>query len=401
MNVKWETENWNVSQANYWDEVREKFNIPENVIFHDATLRDGEQSPGVVFSKEDKINIAKQLDKLGIQRIEAGMPAVSQEDYEAIKEITKLGLKSKIFCFSRALQGDIEKAIDCGVDGVVIELTCGESRLRYLHPNWTVNDVIKQSVEAINFAKKNGLYVVYFPYDTTRANPTFLKELLTGVCAKSNPDAVAVVDTTGTIIPSAVGTLVRRVKEYTKGLPVEIHTHNDLGMGVANALAAVEAGAEVVHGCINGLGERCGNAAIEEIIVAAEALYGIDTGINTKLLKETCLMVEKISGVKLSFNKPIAGTAAYMKESGTGIQMANDHPLVTFPIGAEYVGASRELVLGKKSGKDSIKVKLKDMNIQLTDEKILDLLNQVKTMSAQVRRYLTDDEFKEMVKKAL
>lgn len=308
-----------------------------------------------------------------------------------------LGLKSKVFSFSRALPADVEKAVDCGVDGVVIEITSGESRLRYLHPNWTVEDVARQSIEAINYAKKAGLYVVYFPYDTTRANPGYLKTLLELVCAKGKPDAVAVVDTTGTIIPSAVKVLVKKVKEYTGGMPVEIHTHNDLGMGVANALAAVEAGAEVVHGCINGLGERCGNASLDEIIVAAEALYGIKTGIKTELLNETCKMVERISGVMLPFNKPIAGPAAYMKESGTGMQMANDHPTVTFPISADFVGAQRVYVLGKKSGKESIHVKLNALGISLPEVTVLQLLSEVKQFSIEHRRYLTDEEFKAMV----
>jgi methanogen homocitrate synthase len=400
-NNPWESESWNVSQCNYWEEVRNKFELSTNLQFHDATLRDGEQSPGVVFSVEDKISIAQQLDKIGMHRIEAGMPAVSQQDFDAISQISKMGLKSKIFGFSRAMPGDIEKVVASGVSGTVIEITCGESRLKYAHPKWELEDVVKQSVDTIRFAKQHGLYTVYFPYDTTRSAPAFLKELLIQVCEKANPDAVAVVDTTGTIIPSAMRVLIHRVRGYVKGRPVEVHTHNDLGMGVANALAAVEAGAEVVHGCVNGLGERCGNASIEEMIVAAEALYGIKTGINCSLLKETCLLIEKLSGVKVPFNKPIAGPAAYMKESGVGIKVAYEHPLVTFPIGEKFVGGTRVLVLGKKSGKDSINMKLNEINIKLPEEKVETLLDQVKQLSIKERRYLTDQEFKDLLDKIL
>lgn len=393
----WETENWNVSQCNYWDEVRESFRLAPHIQFHDATLRDGEQSPGVVFSVEDKIAIAKQLDEIGMHRIEAGMPAVSPQDFEAIRRISRLGLKAKLFAFSRAMPGDIEKVVASGVSGAVIEITCGESRLKYAHPKWSLEDVVRQSVETVRFAKRHGLYTVYFPYDTTRADPAFLKELLREVCEQADPDAVAVVDTTGTILPSALRVLVGRVREYVGGRPVEIHTHNDLGMGVANALAAVEAGAEVVHGCINGLGERCGNAAMEEMVVAAEALYGIRTGIDCSRLRETCLLLERLSGVKVPFNKPIAGPAAYMKEGGVGIKVATEHPLVTFPISDRFVGGRRTLVLGKKSGKDSIHMKLDELHETLSEEKVERLLAQVKELSIRERRYLTDAEFRALL----
>jgi len=399
MSKKWLTDNWYVSQVNYWDEVTQDFNLPDKVIFHDATLRDGEQTPGLVFSIEDKIKIAKKLDELGVHRIEAGMPTVSEEDFQAIKKIAALDLKkSKIFSFSRAMAIDIDKAVECGVTGVVIEITCGEDRLKYIHPNWKLDDVARLSIETIKYAKKHGLYVTYFPYDTTRSNPLFLKELLKQVCEKAKPDSIAVVDTTGTIIPSAMKILVHKVKEFTGGMPIEVHTHNDLSLGVANALAALEAGAEVIHGCINGLGERCGNVAIEEVIVAVEALYGIKTGINTTKIKETCDLVQKLSGIKNPFNKPLAGEAAYMKETGIGIEIAKKHPLITFPIAAKYVGASRRLVLGKKSGKTSIKVKLEEMGLEVPDEETIKvLLSAVKTKSINLRRYISDDEFKEMV----
>lgn len=401
MKEPWFNDNWYVSKANYWDEVVEKFQLPEKVIFHDATLRDGEQMPGVVFLPEDKVRIAKMLDKLGVQRIEAGMPAVSSQDFQAVKDIVNLKLNSKIMAFSRTMESDIEKAIDCGVWGTVIEITCGEFRLKYQHPKWTIDDVVKKSVDTINYAKKQGLYVVYFPYDTTRSDPAFLKELLKQVTEKSDPDAVAVVDTTGTIIPPAMKQLILNVKEATGGRPVEVHTHNDLNLGVANALAAMEAGAEVIHGCINGLGERCGNIAIEEIAVAVSSLYGIETGIKTEYIMEACKLVEELSGVKLAFNKSLVGQAAYMKESGVGIEVAKNYPFVTFPISPAYVGAKQLLVVGKKSGKNSIKVKLEDLGLELSDDIIEKLLDIVKTKSIEMRRYLTGDEFKGIVGQVL
>ncbi|MHB8916699.1 MAG: LeuA family protein [Desulfocucumaceae bacterium] len=402
MSQPWISQNWCVSQLNFWNEVTRGFQLPDKVMFHDATLRDGEQTPGVVFSREDKVRIARQLDKLGVHRIEAGMPAVTSEDFQAVKDIVNLGLKnSKVFCFSRAMAADIDMAVECGVWGVVIEIACGEMRLKHQFPTWKPEDVIRRSVEAIKYAKKNGLFVTFFPFDTTRANPHFLRELLQEVSEKAKPDSVAVVDTTGTIIPVAMKLLIRKVKEFTGGMPVEVHTHNDLGLGVANTLAALEVGAEVLHGCINGLGERCGNAALEEIIVAVSALYGVESGIATEYIKETCDLVEELSGVRMSFNKALAGQAAYMKESGIGIEVAQQVPLITFPIASEYVGATRKLVLGKKSGKGSIKIKLQEMGLDVPDGMQEELLSVVKSSSTELRRYLSDDEFREIVERVL
>lgn len=395
----WESEFWNVSRMNYWPCVYDSYDLPEKVIFHDATLRDGEQTPGVVFTIEDKLVIAKQLAKIGVQRIEVGMPAVSDQDFEAARQIAALDLSSQTLAFSRAVPGDIEKVVASGVQGAVIEITCGESRLKYANPNWTIDDVVRKSVDTIKYAKKAGLYTVYFPYDTTRSEAKYCKELIERVCEEADPDAVTVVDTTGTATPNGIKALVRNVKEYAGGRPIEIHTHNDLGMGVANALAAVEAGAQVVHGCINGIGERCGNASLEQIVVALETLYGIHTGIDTTRFVETCKMVERLSGVAIPYNMPIAGTAAYMKESGVGINVATKFPQVTFPISEKYVGASRKIVLGKKSGKESIHVKLEELGLHLEEGKISTLLSEVKNLSIQERRLITDREFESLYHK--
>jgi len=395
----WESKFWNVSRMNYWPEIYDSYEIPEKVIFHDATLRDGEQSPGVVFTVEDKVAIAKQLAKIGVQRIEVGMPAVSDQDFEAARQIAALNLPSQTLAFSRAVPGDIEKVVASGVNGAVIEITCGESRLKYANPDWTIDDVVRKSVETIKYAKKAGLYTVYFPYDTTRSDPKYCKELIERVCEEADPDAITVVDTTGTATPNGIKALVRNVKQYAGGRPIEIHTHNDLGMGVATALAGVEAGAEVVHGCINGIGERCGNAALEQIVVALEALYGIKTGIDTTKFVETCKLVEKLSGIAIPYNMPIAGAAAYMKESGVGINVASKYPQVTFPISEKYVGAERKIVLGKKSGKESVKVKLEEYGLELDEEKAAVLLSEIKSLSIKERRLVTDEEFKELYNK--
>src|SRR3990172_7109747 len=196
---------------NYFDEARKGFTLPKNVVFHDATLRDGEQTPGVVLRREDKIEIAKMLDEVGVDRIEAGMPAVSEEDFEAIKAIAKLGLKAKIMGFCRAVRGDIDLNIKAGTWGVIIETPAGYLRIRNQY-RWTEEEAIRRSLDGIRYAKSQGQYVVFFPFDATRADVNFLERMLTTVYNEARPDAVALVDTTGSAMPQAITYLTNMYK---------------------------------------------------------------------------------------------------------------------------------------------------------------------------------------------
>lgn len=397
----WICENgWWTSELNFLPEIRQSFSLPRKIVIHDATLRDGEQTPGVVFRKEEKLALARALDSIGVDRIEAGMPAVSEEDMEAVKEIVKLRLNSQILVFSRALQSDIDKAVECGVWGIVLEVPSGKPRLDYQF-NWTGEEVIKRSVDAINYAKNKGLYVSYFPYDTTRAEIAFLRTLLKEVTRQSRPDSVAIVDTTGCALPEAIKFLVRETKEITQ-LPVEIHTHNDLGLSVANSLAAVEAGAEVIHVCVNGLGERCGNTPLEEIVVCLQTLLGINMDrIQFKELYELSQLVQRLSGLKSAENKPLVGNLTFRRESGLGIDVYQKEPRVAFAIHPAFVGRKFEMALGKKSGRPSIKTKLEEFGIETTEEKIAELLAKVKQKGIEKKGLLSDDEFKVILKETL
>jgi len=389
---------WWVSPYNFVDDVTATFDLPEKVEIHDATLRDGEQTPGVVFRKDDKVRIAQKLDAVGIERIEAGMPAVSQEDFDAIKAISKLGLKAKIFTFARALAVDIDKAIDCGADGVIIEVPIGYPKLKYQF-GWTWEDVLRKSIDSINYAREKGLYAVYFPYDTTRARDEDLTNLLAGIMKESPPDSVGVVDTMGCALPEAIKYMVKRVKKLT-GLPVEIHTHNDFGMGVATELAAVAAGASVVHSCINGLGERTGNAALEELMVGLEVLLGYKTNYKFDEILSLCKLAEEISGVTPATNKPITGKGNYTRESGIGVDMVMKKPLSMFATDPQFFGRKGEVVLGKKSGKASVSYSLEKLGIEnVSDETIAEILAEVKKMGTEKRSLLTAEEFQGIVER--
>jgi len=401
MGEKYVEENkWWVSPYNFFDEVRADFNLPNKVEIHDATLRDGEQTPGVVFRKEHKVEIAQMLDEVGIERIEAGMPAVAEEDFAAIKEISKLGLKAKIYAFARAATVDIDKAVDCGAHGVVIEIPIGYPKLKFQF-GWTWEDVARKSVDCISYAKRKNLHVVYFPYDTTRARDEDLTNVLTRITRDSPPDSVGVVDTTGCALPEAIKYMVRKVKKITK-LPVEIHTHNDFGMGVATELAAVTAGAEVVHGCVNGLGERTGNAAVEELMVGLHLLLGFETHYKLDRIGQLCQLVRDLSGIQPAGNKPVIGEGNYTRESGIGVDLVMKNPLAMFATAPQLFGREGKVVLGKKSGKASITYTLEKLGIKnASEDAVAEILKEVKAMGTAKRALLSMDEFREIVSRRI
>ena len=401
MSDKYIRENqWWVSPFNYAPEVRATYDLPARVSIHDATLRDGEQTPGVVMSVADKVAIAEKLDEIGVDRIEAGMPAVSEQDFQAIKEISRLGLKAKIYTFARAINADIDKAIECGCHGVIIEVPIGYPKLKYQF-KWTWEDVLKKSAGVIKHAKSRGLHVVYFPYDTTRAREEDLTSLLKGIMQEAPPDSIGVVDTMGCILPEAMKFMVRWVKKLTN-LPVEVHTHNDFGLAVATELAGVEAGAEVVHSCANGLGERTGNAALEELIVALHVLYGYETQYDLARLPELGALVSRISGIPIAANKPILGDRNFTRESGIGVDLVVKEPLAMFGTHPALTGRRGEVVLGKKSGKLSITYNLEQLGIaDADDEAVGEMLKRVKDKGIEKRGLLTQEEFREIVDSVL
>jgi len=389
-----------VSPYNFEPEVRKSMDLPEKVEIHDATLRDGEQTPGVVFSVDDKIAIAQKLSEVGVERIEAGMPAVSPQDEQAIKEITKLKLNSKIYTFARAMKADIDMALACGADGVIIEVPIGYPKL-VTQFGWTWKNVLERSAPVINYAKENGLHAVFFPYDTTRARPEDLENLCKGIMNESPPDSIGIVDTMGCATPEAIKYMVRWVKGMT-GLPIEIHTHNDFGMGVATEIAAVTAGAVCVHSSGNGLGERTGNAALEELMISLDLLYGYETGYDFSKLPELGALLSKLANVPIARNKPLLGDGNFTRESGIGIQYVMHDPLVMFGTHPTFTGREGEVVLGKKSGKASIEYKLNQLGLgEASDEQNAEILDLVKQAGIKKRDILSDDEFKKIAEKVL
>lgn len=399
MTEKWIGEKWWVSEYNFHEELTDSFNLPKKIQFHDATLRDGEQTPGVVFRKDEKIRIAEMLSELGVDRVEAGMPAVSKEDAEAIKEICRRNLDAKIMVFSRALKEDIDRAVDCGVWGIVLEVPSGYPKLKHQF-SWTEEELTERCIESINYAKSQGLFVNFFPFDTTRAQLPFLKRFLKTVTESSSPDSLAVIDTTGSIIPSAMRYLVREVKKVVN-LPLEVHTHNDFGIGTATTMAAVEEGAEVVHGCINGLGERTGNTSLEELALNLKTLYGFDIRIKLDKLYEISQAVQEMSGKRLAENKPVVGILPFTREIGLGMKVLENYPLAIFPFLPSLVGQELKIVMGKKSGKESVQMKLDEAGLAATEEQVKDIVQATKKKGIAKKNILTAEEFLEVAREIL
>lgn len=383
---------WWASPFNEVEEVLSKIQIAPQVKIHDATLRDGEQTPGVVFTTDDKVRIAEILNEIGVERIEAGMPAVSEEDARAIKLIANRGFKAETFAFVRAMRKDIDMAAELGADGIIIEIPIGYPKLKYQF-NWTWEDVAEKSIDCINYAKSCGLYTVYFPYDTTRARSEDLENVLKTLMREAVPDSVGIVDTMGCALPETIQYLVRKVKKLTNGLAVEVHTHNDFGMAVATELAAVSAGADCVHSCLNGLGERTGNAALEELILGMKILLGMENPYNISRLPELCHEAARISGIPIPHNKPVAGVGNYTRESGIGVNLVLERPLAMFATSPALYGKSGIIALGKKSGKASIEYYLDKHNLEATNDEIAEILSAVKAQGREKKRLLTDEEF--------
>ncbi len=384
---------WWVSPYDFMEGVFDESIAKREITIHDATLRDGEQTPGVVFSVDDKLQIAEKLYEVGIRRIEAGMPAVSQMDYDAICKIARRLPDAEIYTFARAMRKDVDMARDSGAKGVVVEVPIGRPKLEYQF-HWTWKDVLEKSVDCIEYAKSQGLKVLYFPYDTTRADYDDLCSLVKGIMDNAPPTSIGIVDTMGCATPAAIGFLVRKMKQMTGGLPVEVHTHNDFGMAVATELAAVANGCDAVHACVNGLGERTGNAALEELILNLQILMGCDKKYDLSALAELCVLVSNLSGVEIAHNKPFSGSRNYVRESGIGVDLVVNKPLAMFATDPSYFGKKAEVVLGKKSGKLSVEYKLDQMGLSASGEQVHEILDQVKALGISKKGLVTDDEFR-------
>ncbi|MTI95963.1 MAG: hypothetical protein FH749_10850 [Firmicutes bacterium] len=395
----WVNDKWWVSQYNFVQE-NELNTAGRKVEFHDSTLRDGEQAAGVAFNKADKLHIARLLDKAGVQYIEAGFPAVSEADQKTIEAIVQEGLDAKITVLSRATVGDIELAHKLGVWGAIIELPASYPRLKYQF-GWEEEQVIKKTLDALYLAKEKGLYAYLFMIDSTRGRYGFMEKLLKSAVTEGIVDRVSLVDTNGCINPTGMRFLAQQVKGWIGDIPLEVHCHNDMGLAVANSLTAVEAGANSIASTLNGLGQRAGNAPTEELAVAAQLLYGCETGIDFKALYEVAKEVQQMSKWQFPPNKPVSGDGIYTWEAGIPTAALMKNPHTVEPVQPEVFGRSHKIVLGKKSGKANVIWKLDELGFaKPTDEVIAELVQAVKNRAVEKNGPLTDEEYVEILNAA-
>lgn len=404
MHQPWKTDQWFTSPWNWDPEVRESLHFPEQIRLHDVTLRDGEQQTGIVFRREEKVAIAKKLAEAGVHRIEAGMPAVSAEDEAAIKDIVQLDLGPEIFSFARCMPADVKLAKECGVKGIITEIPSSAHIIKYAYGK-DMDWAVKSSIETTLAAKEAGLYTVFFTIDSTRSELGPYMDLVEKVATEGHMDALTLADSFGGCTPEAIAMVMRKLKaRFNK--PVEIHCHEDFGLGVANTIAALANGASVAHVTVSATGERAGNVPLEDTVMALRTMYGVDMGIRTEVLYELSKLVQKLAGLQLPPNRPIVGDALYYIESGIVTMFhrrcKNVEPLEYIPFAPGMVGRpGPDVALGKGSGIANIEEHLERRGLTATAEQANDILARVKQFSIENKRLLTSAEFEEIASAVL
>lgn len=368
------------------------------VLILDTTLRDGEQTPGVSLTVEQKVMIAEALDALGVDIIEAGTAIASKGDFEAIREVSKRGLKAEICSFARIKKEDIDAAADAGAESIFMVAPSSDYHIQAKFPGKGKDFIIEKSVEAIEYAKERGLIVEFGAEDASRADLEFVIELLkAGEEAKA--DRLTFADTVGVLTPERTAEVIKRLKKELKK-PIAIHCHDDFGLATANTIQAVVNGANEFHATINGIGERAGNAALEEISMALEFLYGVKLEINKEKLYPTSKLVEKFTRVVVPPNKPIVGENAFTHESGIHTSALLRDSRTYEPISPETIGRRRVIVLGKHAGKASVEAILKELGYSATPQQMEEILARIKDLGDKGKR-VTDADVRAIIETVL
>lgn len=369
--------------------LRRPSSAPVRVDIDDTTLRDGEQTAGVVFANDEKIRIAKLLDEVGVFQIEAGIPTMGGAEKEAVRAIAALDLNCSILAWNRAVVSDIKASIECGVDAVAVSMSASDIHIE--HKLRATRDWVLESIkEAVTFAKSHNLYVSVNAEDASRADMEFLLTFAR-IARDAGADRIRFCDTLGIMDPFNTFMKIKTLIDVV-GIDVEMHTHNDFGMATANAIAGVKAGARFVNTTVNGLGERAGNAALEELVMALKYVEGIDLHLNTAKFRELSEYVAHASRRPIPAWKPIVGSNLFVYESSRRAAGVLEDPKTYEIFPPEEVGLRRSFILGKYSGVDSLKHKLAEHGIHIDDQEAAALVMRVRSKAVSLKRALFDAE---------
>lgn len=359
------------------------------ITFMDSSLRDGEQTPGVVYTPEAKVQISSKLDEIGVESIDAGFAAVSEEERQAIRKIVAEGFRFRVYTLCRSRKEDIDHAIACGVDGVLLFAPTSEIMIKAKFGDDLVaiqRQILEMAETAIKYAKDKGLYVTFGAEDSTRTPLDYLLEVM-GRADEAGADMLGFADTVGVMSPHRFYQMISRIRQAFPHKKIKIHCHNDYGLANINSVAGVLAGADDVDVTIGGLGERAGNAALEEVAMTLKHLYGAPIRLNTEQFQSAVQLVQKLSGVRLAPNKSVVGPNAFAHESGIHTHAVLNNPLSYEPYAPEEVGNVRRIIFGKHSGRNTVKKILENHGVTVQQEGLEKVLDHLKLQSAE----LTED----------
>nr|WP_294998424.1 2-isopropylmalate synthase [uncultured Methanobrevibacter sp.] len=367
---------------------RQNMNLSDKIYIFDTTLRDGEQTPGVALTVDEKIQIATKLNNLGVDKIEVGFPASSHGEIKSAQKIKSLGLKSTLVGLARSLDCDVDAILDADLD--YVHTFIGTSPLhRDYKLKMSKSEIIENASKTVEYAKDHGLTVEFSAEDATRTERGFLLDVYSEVIS-AGADFLDVPDTVGVLTPILTRELITDIVNNFK-IPVSVHFHNDFGLATANTLTAIECGASQAHVTVNGLGERTGNCSLEELVMTLKASYGIDLGLDTTRLYSLSTLVGRLTGVKMPVNKPIVGANAFAHESGIHVHGILNNSSTYEPISPEMVGHTRKIVLGKHTGANALKSKLKEYHIDLNEDQFYKVFNEIKSLGDSGKAVTDDD----------
>lgn len=364
--------------TSHFNRLVDMSSVPEHVEILDTTLRDGEQTPGIALSVEDKVKIAVALSDLGVDVIEAGFAITSAGEREAVRRIGHLGLDARVCSLARCRKEDVDAVIDCGLDYVHLFIATSDIHMKH-KLKMTAPEVRSHAVETVEYAKAHGLTVEFSCEDATRTKLDFLKEMHIAV-QDAKVDKINMPDTVGTMSPPAMEYLVKEMMKVTK-VPLSMHNHDDFGLAVANSLVGVRHGARQVHVCVNGLGERSGNAPLEEVVLGLMAFYDVKTNVDTRKIGPISKLVARLTNFPIPDNKAVVGNNAFAHESGIHVHGVLRDPSTYEAYSPELVGVQRHIIMGKHTGAHSVRKKLKDYDIQLTEDQLARVVEQVKKLA--------------------